>query len=595
MMMLTAEQAPRKNLPRRERLNPDWPIAVFSFRAWPLAKPPQSLWDTARAMQALWNECVALFDRASTLDLKSEDNEPLRPKDERRAVWLPFGQRKTERREGKEDVYDHAATLWNGEVPSLHLLGRKYKGIIPSACYEAVLSRFILTVKLWQQGKSKPPREHRGLDRINIPIVFNDGVTLPQLATHEKVSLRYTAHLPRDTQEYRANAHFSLGINNDRLPLHVAFHRPLAAQAVKTNHWKHAIPDQHRIKAVSLIGDRTSNLGWQWSLQVRTEYADTTTERTVTGRSCGLDLGWRVREDGLRIGYLTDTEGREIEIVLPYTLDGREERRAARRFGEEYHVHDWRDLAEWQMRLDDRKDALKFRLRLLHDAEPFPPEAAKVMNGFDRLGRRGLLKLLTLLPDGAAKQIIEQWAEWDRVESRRRYGSEARLREKWADARRQIAAWLTATYDVIVWEEDLDLKEMAGSKKKRKKAKADAGQPTDPLTADEHATDEMQKWRARACHSDFRARLRQGAQKRKTELRDGGTAFSSQICAECGAAIPPSRRLLTVCENDHINDQDANTSQYFCKQLQPHAGTPSQQFEIPAHLRGYLRVLRAAR
>lgn len=59
-----------KNLVRRPRLHPDWPITVYAWNCWPVRTIPQSLWDTARGMQDLWNELVDKFEKVRALDVQ---------------------------------------------------------------------------------------------------------------------------------------------------------------------------------------------------------------------------------------------------------------------------------------------------------------------------------------------------------------------------------------------------------------------------------------------------------------------------------------------------------------------------------------------
>lgn len=606
-------QSKKPNLARRERLNPDWPIAIYNFDAFPINGVPQAVWDSERQKNKLWDDLCALFDRASKLDEKKEVEilkkvkgkremqlvkvmQSALSKDERRAVWLPFGQRKTVRpeplpesedekkriaREKAIEIYDLSAKIYGGEVPSLHLYGKQYKGVIPSAYYESVISRFLVTVKEWQKAPSVKgvPKPKRGIERINLPIVFNEGTTLDELAQGRNVSLRYTEHLKRERGEsYLGNAHFNVGCDGARFDLHVAHTRPLEAQAFRANHAKKAIPANHRVKRVSLVGRNLKYFGWKWSYQVQIEHEPSRTPRQMTGVSCGLDLGYRVREDGLRVACLTDTTGRVIEFVLPFSAEqSRDVRKRAKKWTD-YEIADWRLMPERLARLDAMKDQCKARVKELQN-DSWPEEAKLLMGGFHKLGIKGLRRLATYLPDGneAKVAIAEWWAEYEPL-ARRYAGHQQQLNAIWEDARKQFAAWLAQSYDQIAWEADLNLKELAEQW----------------TSVYDGALHEAQKWRQRASLHSQRQWITLQAGKHKAELVDGGTAYSTQTCKECGGAIEPGGKLLLVCENGHKNDQDANASGLFCSKLQVTAGMSANLPNIPASLSRYLRVVSAS-
>ena len=72
MMQDTLLLKQRKNLARRERLNKDWPIKVYTYACWPQGTIPSALWDTAHEMRRLWNDFTAIFRDILSKDLKDE-------------------------------------------------------------------------------------------------------------------------------------------------------------------------------------------------------------------------------------------------------------------------------------------------------------------------------------------------------------------------------------------------------------------------------------------------------------------------------------------------------------------------------------------
>src|SRR5690349_16768344 len=97
-----------KNLVRRPRLHPDWPIAVYTWDCWPVSAIPQSLWDTARLMQNLWNELVGEFEKVRALDVQGISKE------ERKKIYSAL------------------------DLRLLRTIAQRYKGRLSSDCYYSV-------------------------------------------------------------------------------------------------------------------------------------------------------------------------------------------------------------------------------------------------------------------------------------------------------------------------------------------------------------------------------------------------------------------------------------------------------------------------
>src|SRR5262244_1806127 len=80
----------RKNIARRERLNKDWPIKVYTYDCWPQEKPPKALWDTAHEMRRLWIDFTEIFRKVLEQDKKDDTGKPLLSKEERAILWAPI-------------------------------------------------------------------------------------------------------------------------------------------------------------------------------------------------------------------------------------------------------------------------------------------------------------------------------------------------------------------------------------------------------------------------------------------------------------------------------------------------------------------------
>jgi hypothetical protein len=597
-MTTTTEAKPkRKNLARRERLNPDWPISIYKWDCWPMGadgKPcamPDHLWQTAHLMRQLWNDLCDVFERASALDTRDEDGKPARPKEERAALYFPFGQRKTAETEKNAKRYATAREVWGGSVPSLHEIGCSYRGALPSACYEFVVSRFILTVKAWQKNPALngPPKRKRRLDKIKIPLVFNEGRPLAWLSEGGEgapVQARYTEHLkpgPNEepSLEYLLNGWFDIGVERERVNLHVAQHREL--------------PSKGRIKAVSLVGVFERAFQWSWSLQVQFEHPPLASLPRA-GRVAGLDLGWRALEDGVRAGVIADSDGNAVEIFFPFCFANREQRKE-RRFdsGDYGKVTDVRDFADAQAHIDAKKDAVKARLDNLSKREEWPEEARAIWQGKAKIGVGGLFRLLAALdPASESYRELSEWAAGYKVDHKRLRGAETRFERIRNDVWRKVAAWMAANYDAIAWEGDLGLKGMAEESRRQKearKAEFEATGQWPERTVDERILEASQQWRHRMSPSLQRQYLRESMRKHGRELADRKAARSTQTCPVCGGHVEASRKILGVCENGHQTDQDERAATNLLNTLESPASASDKPLEIPAELRRYLRRL----
>lgn len=536
-----------KNLARRERLNPDWPHTVFVFDCWPLGAIPQQLWDTAKLQQQLWNDLCLVFEAAKALDA------PELEKETRKTIWAP-----------------------TTDLKGLRAIAQQYKGQLPSACYYDVVDRFLITVKNWRKNPKLygAPRKKFGLKKINIPLVFPEGKETTWLSenTFGVVAVRDTRGLKDSApQTYQHNGRIEVGVERARLDLHVALHRPL--------------PKVGRIKRVRLCGAFEPSLGagkWDWQLQVDVEHP-ALEALPRTGRVAGLDLGWRVREDGLRIGYLTDNAGHRYEWRLPFVFANTNTRRraewAAAKGLPKHDLIDWREIAEMQAEEDGWLDACKEKLRALPEEKThWPEKARRTFAALTKVRSSGLRRLLFSLREAGITDAVEILEAWEaRAVDLRRWIRVAQLKaaNQQKDQYRKLAHWLATHFDVIAWEGKLGLKEMAED------------DPTD------YALKNAQGYRQMASLYRLRLYIEQAMKKAGRELRDGGTAYSSQTCAHCGGVIEPSRKLLVMCENGHQWDQDANTSALFCKQIEGVASISEKAASIPDDLRRCLKIVPA--
>jgi hypothetical protein len=124
--------------------------------------------------------------------------------------------------------------------------------------------------------------------------------------------------------------------------------------------------------------------------------------------------------------------------------------------------------------------------------------------------------------------------------------------------------------DVIRWEGDLGLGNMAESrgrnKRRRAKNRAATGE-WEERSVEDRVAEAAQKWRVMANLSRLRQWVREATERRGCEIEDADTAYSSQICCLCYSKIEPSVDLIVHCEHGHLIDQDVNTARYYWNQF----------------------------
>jgi hypothetical protein len=576
--MIDEKTAKRKSPIRRGRLNKDWPIKVYTYDCWPQEKPPQALWDTAHEMRRLWNDFTAIFRKILADDKKDEAGKPLLSKEERAILWAPIN------------------------TKPLREIAKQRKEKLDAGCREAVVVRFLTTVGNWRKNPSRvgPPRFKRAddMNAISIPLVYNDGKSAEWLNGGEGTSsIRDTRNLKTEApEEYLNNGHFCVGITRERLNLHVAY-------GGRSGRNKYYLPAECRIKQVALCGRRDSAFSWSWSFQVRLEHPPDPARRP-TGRVCGWDSGgWRLMDGYIRLGVIADNAGHFYELMVPLVIGAASRR--MRREKEYCHKHGWEYSKP--MTFDDAEaldasygatlEACKTEVCKIfeEEKEDWPADAGKIMSRIVKMRDMGLRRLRRKLEqiESEAKRTIDEWdAEAAKMnETIRAFEIHAYKAKR--DAYRQIAAWLNA-FDIIAWEGDLSLKQMAeqvGKKKqKRKEAHKETGQWNE-RTPEELQFEASQKYRQIAGQHGLREFVKQ---KHKSRLQNEKAAYSTQTCPECGGAIEPGHKLLLVCENGHGRDQDVTAALHFLNKIEGVASIMVPPVEIPAHLRPYLRVMDAS-
>lgn len=578
-------QTKRKNLARRDRLNKDWPIKVYNYDCWPVEKPPQALWDTAHEMRRLWNEFTAIFRKIVEDDKKDDAGKPILPKEERAILWAPLN------------------------TKPLREIAKLRKDKLDSGCREAVVVRFLTTIANWRKNPQQfgPPRFQRAdeMNSICIPLVYNDGKSADWVTSGLGTSgVRYTrdmkrngVNLPEDQlYQYMNNGHFCVGINREKLNLHVAY-------GGRSGRKKYFLPEKCRIKQVALCGNKDSAFGWSWSFQARLEHPPDAA-REHTGRVCGWDSwGHRKIDDHIRLGVIADNAGHFYELMIPLAIGAnssrvRREREYCIKQGWQYNKPvTFDDLEALDSQYGLALEACKAQVRKIfeEEKETWPEDARKIMSGIVRMRDTGLRKLRAKLEpiDSVAKATIDDWESEAGQMIKKIRAFEIHVANAKKNAFRRIAAWLQA-FDTIAWEGDLSPKRMAEQAGKRKQKRKENYEETGEWierTPEEKLIESSQKYRQIAGQYQLRQLVKQ---KHRDRLQNEKAAYSTQTCPECAASVEQTGKLLLVCENGHKRDQDCAASLYFLNRIEGAASIIAEPLEIPVYLRGYLRLMDAS-
>lgn len=514
-----------------------WPQRVYRY-AVTSAEIPQQMWDQAKAMQRLWNDLADehRFVRQSIVITDAPDDAGKKKRKTKNAECAPGDTPEDERIERWEMFNRRAVEL-------VEESGLNWE------CGPDVLDRF---TKACVAAAKTPERgwPHPGSLKVSIPHRFTGGgAAVATLHSRMAKRVRFDAPLSfenrgRFSQDRRIITG-RFGLDNDA-----------AIEFVATVHTP--IPPEAIVKSVRWVGRETKAFGWRWWLVITVEEPPRE-PRVPTGKRVAIDVGWRKRGDALRVAYFADSDGRHGEILLPLDFSNRECRKFNERlkpghFAMPRNHDDLRVLAcDRSCRLDECK----------RDIE----ELVSGVPNWDRLGRRGLIKLLNddamerenrpITPD-AAKARIEAWLEWDRP----RFRVETASRERFANRRMKlyeaIAADFTTRYDEIVVE-DLGIKQMAEDASKDAALKA------------------ADCYRQIAAPGEFVAQLQRAGRKRGAVVTKKTAVGSTATCCLCGGKIETGPTLELTCINGHKLDQDHNAAKNLLSQTW---GVPAQKGDL---------------
>lgn len=499
----------------RKRNRPDWGQRVYKFKAYPFSTDntdpiPSELWDKARAMRDLWNALVALRDQAIS-DTKDMEKKNAKPR------WKQFNQE-------IEECTNQSTLDWEAS--------------------SEVLDRFkVASIRAFKVNAQNPAqkgatlRQQYRIKNVLIPHRFTGG-GMPVEKFFAQTDQAWRIKLLPQTRHGRTMKG-QFGVNKKVFNFtlsdkgRIQKHGFLAPTEAEPNRML-PLPSNGVVKKVTWCGNhdryRPAGKEWEWHLNITVEEPPYEPISVNDRPIAGLDLGWRIMAEGtyIRIGMLTDSLGRTIELRLP--LFAMRDRRTKNYKNWYYTLYDLWTLDE---HIGDSVEDCKAGLRDLLDT--LPP-------GFAQMRERGLAEFMKKYYDALPGAIIREMFKRNTKLRTIRRAVNQRLQNRKEIYYRNIASWLTKTYGTIVWEGDLSLKDMAEN-------------PNLP------ALKNAAKYRQFVALSMLREFIRQAAPKNGSTIQGEPAADSTRLCWECNELVEKNGGALFLeCPNGHKWDQDENSS-----------------------------------
>lgn len=341
---------------------------------------------------------------------------------------------------------------------------------------------------------------------------------------------------PKDWNSLRASGRrttcrIRIGSNADKSPVWaevpIFYHRPLPADAV--------------IKRVHLLREPLAGRE-RWKVQLSVETAETL--RVGPGHGAiGVDIGWRVVPEGLRVGYWCNSDGQHEQLVLDHPLLAALTKADSLRAIRDRNLNALRlELSVW----------------LEQEAPALPPwfctEAATIK--LWRSARR-FVRLVKLWNDcrfegdGGGFTILAAWA----LQDRHLWTWEVHQRDKaWRRRREQYRGWaarLATQYSELVLEGEGETARAMDLRPLVRQA---------PPEGERDVQETARHNRVLAATSILRLCMIHAFQARGRMVRFRDKNRTTQECHLCGATFPRNEALLQPCCCGATWDQDENAA-----------------------------------
>ncbi len=284
------------------------------------------------------------------------------------------------------------------------------------------------------------------------------------------------------------------------------------------------VPEDAFVKT-AVLSCRREGTRLRYYLSLILEVPPREVPKPVSKPAAGMDVGWRLRPDGLRVAYLCDETGHEEEVLLPWDV---------------LRISELADFERSVM--DSTMNATKAKVVELLQNVPVPEDIRRKLTGIQKMGARSLERLadqLAGIPEGepTASLIRETLEIWKRYINR--YAAmERRRTERRRHFYLNLAHRLCRRYGSIVVQQ-INLPELLENQ---------------PAPA-------VRRLQSIASVGSLIRALKQVAPKYGTEIIESDSAYVTVACHHCGHINATSRELWIRCEAcGQEYDCDANAA-----------------------------------
>jgi hypothetical protein len=522
-------------------------ILVYKFWAAPVTQLPPELWEISHKMQRLWNLLVELQDTVSFTAETLPDQASI--------IYARFW----ELMAGSSEE----CKLWRKNLKQASGLNWEMR--------DEVFERFYTSCRQAVKRRRAWPSLHTRLERVNIPHRFTEGGIEVEAIFRKRGSggwrfgldsvdpWAYQGKTRRHTNERLTRGFFGLS-RGSFIEFKTVLHRTMHPGAI--------------VKRVAWLGKKHRIKGWQWSISLTLEERPLIVRTGPRKPVCGLDLGWRMLGDFIRVGMFCDSQDNAVEIRLPLDASTAQTRR--------HHIASgWRDLLQIDESIGNLLQETKADLHPLVPLD-LPDDLRDLASQMTSMRQSGLVRMLrglvthSLSPE--AQDLLHRWlAENDRLLSIRSALQDRLMgRRRWLY--RNVAAYLARRYSCIAIADDFSIKE----------------------TIENPASGKFGIVLGRRYHhwssvGELRAYLVEATAKHGSQILKAstGAGWGLAKCNKCGDETKTSASLELICSNGHRLDGDLNSALNLLRASDPAgpfetAGNGTETLAIPGILRGVL-------
>lgn len=206
---------------------------------------------------------------------------------------------RAQRKAARQEAF--ASKLWETRREEINAGAVTEQKRLRSEC-EVYWGTYLIVEKSMQYSRSgAPPKFHRWDGNATIAVQLQHGLSPAEALAGQDNRLRIQM-----LDNCRAVAWLRIGSTENREPVWTTvpftMHRPL--------------PKTSRIKWASLVLRRVGT-NKEWAVQFDLNGLDAPVQDTALTHTVGIDVGWRLKPEGLRVAYWIGSDNREGELVIP--------------------------------------------------------------------------------------------------------------------------------------------------------------------------------------------------------------------------------------------------------------------------------------